>query len=172
MLTVYHGATCIVGQPICAAGRANLDFGQGFYVTDLRDQAVSWAMRAANAGKPQWLNIYEMDMQRVKSIYRYLQFPEYDGEWLDFIVNSRLGNAPWRDYDIVEGGVADDRVIDTVNLYMLDMIPAEIAVRRLAQHRPNNQICLLSQPLVDGHLRFVQAEPLNGLAVKEMEEMR
>ena len=45
MLKVYHGATCAVPQPLCNAGRPNLDFGQGFYVTDLREQAVGWAQR-------------------------------------------------------------------------------------------------------------------------------
>ncbi|WP_455665809.1 DUF3990 domain-containing protein [Phocaeicola sp.] len=172
MLTVYHGATCIVSQPLCLAGRLNLDFGQGFYTTDIRDQAITWAMRAANMDKPQWLNIYELDIQQVKVAYRYLQFLEYDKEWLDFIVNSRKGGTPWRDYDIVEGGVADDRVIDTVNLYMLDMIPAEIAVQRLAQHRPNNQICLLNQQLIDEHLKFIQAESLNEWAIKQEEVVR
>ena len=61
MLTVYHGATCPVSQPLCNAGRSNLDFGRGFYVTNLREQAVSWAVRPVNAHLPQWLNIYELD---------------------------------------------------------------------------------------------------------------
>lgn len=70
MLTVYHGATCMVTQPLCNAGRLNLDFGRGFYVTDLREQAVSWATRIANMGRPQWLNVYELDIDRVRSNYR------------------------------------------------------------------------------------------------------
>ena len=45
MLTVYHGATCIVEKPLCHIGRDNLDFGKGFYVTDLKEQAISWATR-------------------------------------------------------------------------------------------------------------------------------
>ena len=39
-IIVYHGGTEIVDHPICKLGRPNLDFGQGFYVTDLREQAV------------------------------------------------------------------------------------------------------------------------------------
>lgn len=41
MLTVCHGATCIVERPLCHAGRPNLDFGQGFYITDLKDQTIA-----------------------------------------------------------------------------------------------------------------------------------
>ena len=38
-IKVYHGTTDKVENPICAFGRKNLDFGQGFYVTDIREQA-------------------------------------------------------------------------------------------------------------------------------------
>lgn len=38
----------------------------------------------------------------------------YDIQWLDFIVASRKGQKPWEEYDIIEGGVANDQVIDTV----------------------------------------------------------
>ena len=37
-IIVYHGGTEKVEFPICKFGRRNLDFGQGFYVTDLRKQ--------------------------------------------------------------------------------------------------------------------------------------
>ena len=48
MLTVYHGATCIIEKPLCHIGRDNLDFGKGFYVTNLKEQAISWATRFVN----------------------------------------------------------------------------------------------------------------------------
>ena len=37
MLTVYHGATDVISSPICAFGRPKLDFGMGFYVTDIKE---------------------------------------------------------------------------------------------------------------------------------------
>ena len=66
MRTVFHGATRIVEYPLCHIGRDNLDFGKGFYVTDIRDQAISWAKRVVNLGLPQWLNIYELDENYIK----------------------------------------------------------------------------------------------------------
>lgn len=48
MITVYHGSVITVKQPIAKAGRENLDFGQGFYVTDIKEQAERWAFRVAN----------------------------------------------------------------------------------------------------------------------------
>ena len=50
-MTVYHGGTDVASHPICAFRRQNLDFGQGFYVTDLREQAVNWALTIAQRRK-------------------------------------------------------------------------------------------------------------------------
>ena len=47
MLTVYHGSTCRIEEPLAGVCRPNLDFGIGFYVTDLKEQAVRWALRTA-----------------------------------------------------------------------------------------------------------------------------
>ena len=59
-----------------------------------------------------------------------------------------------KDYDYIEGGVANDRVIDTVNLYLAGLMTQETALARLSEHKPNNQICLLNQSLTDKYLIF------------------
>ncbi|MCD8181829.1 MAG: DUF3990 domain-containing protein [Bacteroides sp.] len=162
MLTVYHGATCEIKQPLCSVGRPNLDFGQGFYVTDLREQAVSWAQRqGVSRGSTPLLNVYELDVDHIRTAYRRLCFEAYDEAWLNFIANNRRGAEAWRGYDFIEGGVADDRVVDTVNLYLLGLMTADVALERLAQHVPNNQICLLNQGLVSECLHYVNTELLN-----------
>ena len=61
-------------------------------------------------------------------------------------------------YDYIEGGVANDRVIDTINLYMAGLMDSDTALRRLAIHRPNNQICLLNQELTDKYLIYERTE--------------
>ena len=38
-VVVYHGGTEPIATPICKFGRPNLDFGQGFYATNIREQA-------------------------------------------------------------------------------------------------------------------------------------
>ena len=163
MRIVYHGGTSIVKQPLCAVGRDHLDFGKGFYLTDIRLQAVDWATRIANTGLPQWLNVYELDDKVFKS-YRLKFFPAYDADWLHFIAKSRKGMKPWEEFDIIEGGVADDRVVDTIELYLNGDITEEMALKRLSLHQPNNLICILSQSLIEECLRFVGSEPLNELA--------
>lgn len=73
---------------------------------------------------------------------------------------SRTEQNPAKDYDYIEGVVANDRVVDTVNLYMQGLMTLETALARLSEHRPNNQICLLNQQLTDKYLRFDGTESI------------
>ena len=70
-MRVYHGSTVIVDAPLVGAGRRNLDFGLGFYVTDLEQQAVSWATRPFNSGRPGILNqeIVDNHLQFIDSVH-------------------------------------------------------------------------------------------------------
>ena len=45
MIKVYHGSYVEVKSPNISFSRNNLDLGKGFYVTPIREQAVSWALR-------------------------------------------------------------------------------------------------------------------------------
>lgn len=164
MVKVYHGSTLTVSHPLAKVGRENLDFGQGFYVTDIREQAERWAFRLGRQQqKDSLLNIYMLDLDAAKRDFSVRVFPDYDQEWLEFIVASRRGLAPWKSYDMVEGGVANDRVIDTIEAYMDGMMTVEMALERLALHRPNNQFCLLNQRLINECLQFVSVEPVNSI---------
>ena len=154
-MIVYHGGTEIIERPLVDAGRANLDFGLGFYVTDMLPQASEWALKVAgHRHQSPKVGRYILDRDAVLSEYRCKVFLEYDEEWLDFIVGSRRGQKPWEQYDYIEGGVANDRVVDTINLYMVGLMARGVALARLSEHRPNNQMCLLSQQLIDKYLVF------------------
>ena len=63
-------------------------------------------------------------------------------------------------YDVVEGGVANDNVIDTVELYENGDITAEQALGQLAYKKVNHQVAILSQQIVDVCLRYVNSEEL------------
>ncbi|MBP3285361.1 MAG: DUF3990 domain-containing protein [Prevotella sp.] len=154
-IRVYHGSTSIVKQPLCRIGRPNLDFGQGFYVTSIRQQAIDWAMNMGRKkGLKPLLNIYQLDREAILSEARCKLLTAYDREWLLFIVDARKGADIASIYDYVEGGVANDRVVDTVNLYMTGLMDLDTALQRLSQHQPNNQICLLSQRIIDKYLVY------------------
>ena len=156
-IKVYNGATQIIDTPLCNVGRPKLDFGQGFYVTDLKEQAITWAKNIAlkRAEKPM-LNIYELDKEAILAEARCKIFTAYDKEWLDFIVGNRQGKNPAKDFDYVEGGIANDRVIDTIKFYIGGILDEASTLRQLAFHKPNNQICILNQELLNKYLKYVR----------------
>lgn len=154
-MKVYHGTSLVVASPLCHVGRDNLDFGKGFYVTPLLDQARSWAQsvsRKRNADPV--VNIYEFDKDGYLSEAKYKSFPCYDTEWLDFVVRCRNLDPIANKYDYIDGGVANDNVIDTVRLYALGLMDLETALRRLSYHKPNHQIYLKNQILLLKYLKF------------------
>ena len=78
-MKVFHGSISIVDRPLANAGRNHLDFGKGFYLTTLENQAISWASRPLNQGKQKYLNIYELDSSAIANgDYQYLHFNEYN----------------------------------------------------------------------------------------------
>lgn len=160
-IVVYHGSTEQIENPICKLGRKNLDFGQGFYITSLREQAITWANNMArNRNMPAKLNRYKLDRDTILKEAKCKIFKAYDKEWLEFIVGNRTRLNPAKDYDYVEGGVANDRVIDTINLYIAGLIDFSSALRELSKHQPNNQICILNQNLINKYLIYDGTEEL------------
>lgn len=160
MRVLYHGSHIEVNAPLAKAGRRNLDFGQGFYLTGLRTQAESWAaIVAGRKGRNMkgHVSVFRFDESRaVAEGVRFKRFEAYDIEWLDYVVDCRRGKDVSGEYDIVEGGVANDNVIDTVEDYEKGIITAEQALGQLRYKNVNHQICILSQQVIDRYLEFVE----------------
>lgn len=159
ILTVYHGGTEIIQAPKVNVGRPNLDFGPGFYITDIYTQAKDWAQKIAETRESSpVINVYHLYQRDIVSAGRSVIYDSYNKEWLEFVTQSQLGNKPWEKFDYIEGGVADDRVVNTIRLYMGGYISADDALNRLKYFKPTNQICLLNQGLTDQYLKFIEAE--------------
>jgi hypothetical protein len=150
-----------VPQPKAKVGRKNLDFGPGFYLTKIKKQAEDWAVvMAGRKGRnaEAVLNIFQFDMNQVAiDGVRIKSFPTYDLEWLDYVVACRRGKDYSDEYDIVEGGVANDNVIDTVEDYEKGIITAEQALGQLRYKKVNHQLCILSQTVIDKYLTFTES---------------
>lgn len=132
MITLFHGSYISVSTPLVKLGRKKVDFGQGFYLTKLQKQAESWAItiaeRKGRNARPV-LSSYSFDDEAIKSGgFRVKVFENYDIEWLEYVVDCRRGGVLHQQYDMVEGGVANDNVIDTVEDYENGIITAEQAL--------------------------------------------
>jgi hypothetical protein len=147
---LYHGGIDIFHEPNLLLGRTDIDFGQGFYLTTLFDQAKRWAVRRSTwkTNKEAIVNIYNYNKD---SDLKYKKFDGYSEEWLDFIVLNRTSkNRPVVvTYDIIEGNVADDDVINAVDRYVELLRNGKVTrniklglLDELKFAKPNNQICL------------------------------
>ena len=87
--------------------------------------------------------------------FRIKSFKEYNMEWLQYVVDCRRGGKLQLNYDLVEGGVANDNVIDTVEDYENGRITAEQALVQLMYKQVNHQICIRNQKILDTYLRFI-----------------
>ena len=156
-MIVFHTSNTIVVHPDIRFSRAALDFGKGFYVTALREQAVNYAEKFHFKSQPAILNIYELNENWRQG--NVLRFDSYDEAWLDFVIANRR-QQPVNIYDAVEGGVANDKVFRTLELYFSGDIPKETALKRLQYEKPNHQICLLNQDFIDLNLTYLKHEVL------------
>lgn len=153
-MRLYHTSNVIVFQPDVCHSRKHLDFGIGFYLTPLEQQARTYGQRFIRRGEPAIMNIFDLS-DDMSGISRKI-FSAYDGEWLDYITACRKG-LPHQQYDIIEGGIADDQVFDTVDLYLQGIYTREQALDQLQWKKPNHQLCIASQQVLDTYLRFVES---------------
>ena len=156
-MEVYHASTVVVDSPDTTHSRDFLDFGPGFYVTTLQDQAVKYGARYINRGKNAILNIYELADDLSK--WKVVTFKQYDEAWLDFVTECRQGRVVGN-YDVIIGGIANDKVFRTIDLYFAGDISKEECLRKLVFEKPNNQICIRSQQVLNECLTFKNSKRL------------
>lgn len=142
-MILYHGSFLEIAKPDLVHSRPNVDFGRGFYVTPLYEQAAKWCGKFKRRGKACIISRYEYNESR-ESKLKTLKFDSYSEEWLDFILNCRSGKDA-TDYDLVVGGVANDKVFNTVELFFDGLIEKTEAINRLRYEKPNLQICFRTE---------------------------
>lgn len=142
-MIIYHGSYLEIKNPDLKHSRPNVDFGRGFYTTPLYDQAVKWCGKFKRRGKDGVVSRFSFD-KRQETVLKTLKFDSYSEEWLDFILKCRSGKDT-TDYDLVIGGVANDKVFNTVELFWDGLIDKTEAINHLRYEKPNLQICFRTE---------------------------
>ena len=157
-MILFHGSKTEVKNPDIYHSRKRVDFGQGFYVTPIYEQALSLCQRYLRIGLDAYISTYIFDEIGLKNC-KVKEFDSYSDEWLDFVLNCRK-ELDKSDYDIIIGGVANDKVFDTVELFFSGMIDKSEALKRLKFAKPNLQICFRNQIIIDKYLVFKESKKL------------
>ena len=121
-MLLYHGSNTDIKEINLAMCRPYKDFGQGFYLTVMKEQAEKMAKRVARiyGGSP-IINTYEIDDSFMETAGLNIKDfgTQTSEEWARFVHNNR--NKKFTDfsdpecnfdnkYDIVIGPIADDMI--------------------------------------------------------------
>lgn len=150
-MRLYHGSNIVIDSINLAMCRPYKDFGQGFYLTDIEEQAEKMATRVSKiyGGFPV-VNIYEIDDDfRELSDLRIKDFGVHTTEeWAKFIMNNR--NRTFTDeksllcnrdnkYDIVIGPVADDNMALLFRQYENEIIDFSTLLKGMIYRKTSSQ---------------------------------
>jgi hypothetical protein len=153
-----------IERPDLSFSRKTTDFGRGFYLTPIKAQAVDWSRRYIKEQGQAVVSAYgflqKPAVEKLPDGLRILEFDAHGLEWLNFITACRLGRSDGDEWDLVIGGVADDKVFDTLQLYFDGIIAADEAIRRLRYNKPNFQYCFKNQAVMDEYLKYLSSEAL------------
>ena len=150
-MILYHGSIFPIEKPEILKSERMLDFGEGFYTTSNKEQAVRWSEIVAERRKSniRYITEYEFDFIFAKKELIIISFDIPDNKWLDFVCLNRSGRTPIKPYDIVMGPVANDQVYTVVTLYEQGVISKEAAVFELKIRKLYNQILFHTEKSLD-----------------------
>lgn len=152
-MIVYHGSSEVVRQPDTLHSYRALDFGKGFYVTTIREQAERWARRKADlfGGTPV---VSRYRMRDDLSQFRVKRFPDDLMEWIEFVCDCRDGKPTYQQYDIIIGKVANDKVFRVVDMYHSGIWDKERALQEIRAYPNYDQIAFITQSAIDALLQY------------------
>ena len=161
LLRVYHGSSVNVTNPDITHGRADADFGLGFYVTTSYEMAEKWACRKGTPIITEYtLDTNDLDIKQFN----------LDKEWLDFIVQNRQEygmDFPYEKKDILIGATADDKMFATIEQYESGLISDDIAIKALNCMEVGIQLCIRTDKALE-KLEYKKAIIIPNTRIKEV----
>ena len=140
-MRLYHGSNIIIEQIDLSKCRPYKDFGQGFYLTAIKEQAEQMARRtsAIYGGEP-IVTEFEFD-ESALSFLSVKMFKDPSEEWALFVManRSRKNVQPTHDFDIVIGPVADDTIVTLFRNFDDGIIDLPMLVQGLKYKKVSSQ---------------------------------
>lgn len=134
-MILYHGSNTDIESINLDKCLPYKDFGKGFYLTDIEDQARQMAERVAKirGGKPV-VNKYNFDdTYLTNEILCVKTFDKPSEEWALFVMANRNKKAthPIHPYDVVIGPVANDTMATQFRIFEDGFIDSKELSKRL-----------------------------------------
>ena len=153
-MIVYHGSNVVVNQPDIEHSFRSLDFGKGFYVTTVQEQAERWARRKADIFSADKAIVTAYNMAEDLSGLTCKCFENDLTDWIDFVCRCRDGKKDYLRYDLIKGKVANDKVFRVVDMYHSGIWDKERALKEIKVYPNYDQIAFISQKAIDQLLNY------------------
>jgi hypothetical protein len=145
-MQVFHGSDIRIENIDLSKSEYFKDFGRGFYVTNLREQAYLRAVDVANrhnSNKPVITEYNYIETYPITVGMKIKKFEDVSKEWVEFIIlnRNRQISHPAHTFDIVEGPIANDKMVVQIRLYEQDKISIDKLIEKLTYRNPTHQIC-------------------------------
>jgi hypothetical protein len=143
---VFHGSDTKIEEIDLSKSEYFKDFGRGFYVTNIREQAYARAIditRRHGLNRPVITEFNYIETYPNTVGLNIKKFENVSKEWVEFIIlnrNRRISH-PAHVFDIVEGPIANDKMVIQIRLYELGRITIDNLIERLTYREPTHQIC-------------------------------
>ncbi|MCL2334801.1 MAG: DUF3990 domain-containing protein [Endomicrobia bacterium] len=147
-MKLYHGSNQIIANPKLLKPSHPMDFGHGFYTTANYSQAIAFAKKVVMwRGGVAAVSIYELD--KIPKDFKITIFKKPDKNWLEFVVNNRLGKVFESGSQIIIGPVANDDVYRIVEGYESGDYTESEALKRLKIKKLFDQYVFKTQEAID-----------------------
>ena len=164
-ILLYHTGFREIREPDVRFGRKNADFGRGFYMTAEKAFAGRWSTE--QAGAPEWMNRYEMDLTGLK-IFR---FEERNGMWYDYIRDNRAGREDSiPDADLIIGPISNDTIYGSCRILTDGPMKREEALRVLRVGPEYVQYALKTEKAA-AQLRWLSVEEIGAESIRKYREL-
>ena len=136
MIKLYHGSNARVEKPDLHKSKPYKDFGQGFYLSDDKQQAwdIAYSKVAQfKTGKAMVSTFLFDDSVILSNELNIKIFNDYSEEWARFILMNRDKSElqPSHNFDIVYGPIADDGVTYQLRRFWGGVISIEKLIEEL-----------------------------------------
>lgn len=147
-MRLYHGSNSKIKNIDLTKCKPYKDFGQGFYLTEIEEQASQMARRTASIyGGSAVVTQFEFDETALSdSTLSIKRFEEPNEEWALFVManRSRERQHPVHEYDIVIGPVADDTIATLFRNFDDGIIDLPMLVKGLKYKKISSQYLFLT----------------------------
>ena len=153
-MKLYHGSNTIIENIDLAKSKPYKDFGKGFYLTEIREQALRLGQNRANITREgaATVNEYYFDETIMRSgNLNVKEWNDYCEEWAQFVIRNRDHTLPLlqSDFDIVYGPIANDGVNFQLRRYKAGSVTIKELVDELRYSKGITfQYCFLTEKAI------------------------